>query len=88
MLFFSTPLITVKKTKLVTDKVIYLLYMHFCCTPLSPRCLMTLTLDHKITISEVRWFKVDRVVLFPYRGENLIRDVSRQGSVSMGTSDK
>ena len=50
--------------------------------------LMSLTFDHKITISEVRRFKVDRVVLFPYREENLIRDVSRRGSVSMGTSDK
>lgn len=37
MLFFSTPVITVKKTKLVTDKVIYLLYMQFCCMPLSPQ---------------------------------------------------
>ena len=51
-------------------------------------CLKSLTFDHKIAISEVRRFKVDRVVLFPYREENLIRDVSRQGSVSMGTSDK
>ena len=63
-------------------------FLHFLKGAAVVWCLKSLTFDHKIAISEVRRFKVDRVVLFPYREENLIRDVSRQGSVSMGTSDK